>query len=313
MRTVITLVTDQLGYELARHAVVSILMSQNYKYDLIVFCHRFEPPKDAALFSYAASRGIELEMAPIEDESSESFTTHGHITTATLLKFEAVDRLYQKYDRVLYADIDILFFDNIAIDKVDFRNKPLAAVVDVGEWVVKSHARESAGFEPYGEEYDPVDYFNAGLLLFNCAMWDSKSFRDRYVHFLTVHDAECVYKKDCLTIDQCALNRLFEGQWTKLPAGYNFQACGKFTRQWKSAEVRHYTGAKKFLPMRPWRNDNRDTRYIRKIRHVLGYTNPVPIPFVNYVFELNARRHRPEAMRVESILGQIESRMNQAR
>jgi lipopolysaccharide biosynthesis glycosyltransferase len=316
MRTAIALVTDQPGYELARHAAVSIIMSQKSEYDLYVFCHKFEPPKQDPIFSYAASKAIRLEMLLITDKVSETFLTHGHITTATLLKFEAVDRLAKQYDRILYSDIDILFFKDIGIDTIDFQNKPLAAVVDVGEWLTKIYTIETNGPSPGGEvfnEFESIDYFNAGLLLFNCSMWESERFRTRYVELLTEHDEHCIYKKHCRTIDQCALNRMFEGQWVKLPLGYNLQACAKFTEQWKVAEARHYTGSKKFLPIKFWRNDRRDTLYIREIQRSLGYKVGIYLPFASYIYELNERRHKSNADRIASIMRGIEARMANTR
>ncbi len=121
--------------------------------------------------------------------------------------------------------------------------------------------------------------------------------REKYANALVHHDIACRYKIDCTSIDQCALNVIFENNWTRLPTSYNMQAGAKFTSEWKTAMVRHYCGARKFLPVSLFRNDARDVRYLNRIRHAID------LPVTRYPllyelpFQVNAvRKHRSDAL-----------------
>jgi hypothetical protein len=173
-----------------------------------------------------------------------------------------------------------------------FGRAPIAAVVDMdlSHTGVFRHAApmSAGGFRTSG-------YFNAGFMVFESRNWRGQEFREKYAAALDQHDICCVYKIDCTSIDQCALNVVFEDNWIKLPASYNMQGGAKFTASWKTASVRHYCGARKFLPISAFRNDGRDVRYLNTIRGALGMPR-TPFPFLYEVlFRLNmARKFRSD-------------------
>jgi hypothetical protein len=62
MRTGVAYVTDRKGYELARHAVVSFMLSQKTRSDIWIFCHGFMPEPDDTIFHIAVDRGFLLRV-----------------------------------------------------------------------------------------------------------------------------------------------------------------------------------------------------------------------------------------------------------
>jgi lipopolysaccharide biosynthesis glycosyltransferase len=294
----ITLVTDERGLKLGRFTAASLLLTQKCKFDLYIFCHKFAPPTDDPLIRIAHSRGKTISFFPISDPEAESHKTIGHVTVAAMLKFEAVERLLEKYKRVLYTDIDILYFEDIELEKIDFHGMPIAAVADVGEISMRLESNGDLLNSINVEKQ--VGYFNSGFMMFNKAAWNPL-FRENYLLYMREHKMGCRYKANCLTNDQCILNMVFENRWLQLPASYNMQACTMFSKIWTSSPVRHYTGPKKFLPIRWWRNDKRDAVYICKLANLLHEKPPTFRHWGAWLYWLNSLRNRRAAGHFENI------------
>lgn len=262
-------VTDERGFELVHHSALSLALSQPPPCNIHIFCYRF-PPKPPALFQTAmASHNVVVTFHDISDAELENHQTCLHVTTPTLLKPLAVDRLVGQYDRIVYLDNDLLVFDKLGIEDIMFGQMPLAAVVDMDlsdTGALRRSKRASGGEGTDGAE----SYFNAGFLIFDAKNWRSSEFLAHYTAELDEHDIECRFKINCTSIDQCALNRVFAENWVRLPMTYNLQGSAKFTGAWQTAAVRHYAGRRKFIPISMFRNDSRDVRYLNLIRCALG-------------------------------------------
>ncbi len=115
MRSAVVYVNHEKGYELARHAATSFIQTQSGFQDAHVFCHNFLPSPSDRLIEVGRKHGVRVHIKPIGNPHTES--THGQITKTHFLKMEAVDRIAQAYDRILYVDHDILFFDEIFLEK----------------------------------------------------------------------------------------------------------------------------------------------------------------------------------------------------
>ena len=284
-------VTDERGLELAQHSAVSVALSQNEPCDIHIFGYQFSPqpsPEFAAALDRLRSN---LIVHTVSDATVEQHKTWGHVTTPTLLKPVAVGELVGSYDRIVYLDNDILVFDDLQVAAIDFGSLPIAAVIDMD----LSHTgwlRDSV-WTSAGVETDSLGgYFNAGVLIFESRNWRDSEFRQKYAAALNKHDVACSYKLDCTSIDQCALNSVFENNWLRLPLSYNMQASAKFTGAWQTAAVRHYCGWRKAIPVCIFRNDSRDVRYLNKIRQALGRpTTRLPQLLYEIPFRLNAVRN----------------------
>src|SRR5208282_5363363 len=98
--------------------------------DIHVFCHQFSPSVSPGFSAAIADLRVNLIFHDIKDAALEQHQTHGHVTTPTLLKPSAVGKLVGEYDRIVYLDNDILVFDDLRIEDINFGPAPIAAVID---------------------------------------------------------------------------------------------------------------------------------------------------------------------------------------
>ena len=301
MKNAVVYLTDKNGYELARHAATSFLLTQSNFHDMHVFCHNFMPDPADRLIKIAQETGVRVHIEPIDDPILNEIKTNQYTPKAALLKFKSVNEIAHAYDRVLCVDHDILFFEEVFLEKVNLEDFPVGAVYDLAEisglanWSFAQNCRQNNR---------SAHYFNSGFMLFDCSKWD-REFGDRYLQLLEEHSLKCDYKRSCTTIDQCAFNRLFENNWKRLPLNFNMQACAIFTSKWAHASVRHYQGKRKFLPIQSWRNDSRDVRLIKRVRTALGYRDSL-YPPSNMLYGLNAIRKKANIERANKAIALAE-------
>ncbi len=305
MRRAFVYVTDERGFELARHSATSLALSQREPCDIHMFCYQFSPSVPRRFAEAMADLRAKLILHDISDTSVERHQTHGHVTTPSLLKLLAAGKLVGDYDRIVYLDNDILVFDDLLIEEINFGQAPIAAVIDMDisdtGWL-----RNSIGRGATIDIDSRGGYFNSGLMIFEARNWRHREFNERYSAALDQHDINCQYKLTCTSIDQCALNSVFENNWVKLPMSYNMQAGAKFTGAWKTATVRHYCGPQKFIPVSPFRNDSKDVHYLNKIREAMGLPR-APLPSLYEIpFRLNAARKHRSDMLIRRLLAAVQ-------
>jgi lipopolysaccharide biosynthesis glycosyltransferase len=297
MRNAVVYVIDKNGYELARHAATSFLLTQSNFQDVHVFCHNFMPDPADRLIKIAQEAGVQVHIEPIDDPNLNEIKTNQYTPKTALLKFKSVNEIAHAYDRVLCVDHDILFFEEVFLEKVSLEDFPVGAVYDLAE----ISGLANRGFAQNCRQNNrSAHYFNSGLMLFDCSKWH-RELEHRYLQLLEEHSLKCDYKTFCTTIDQCVFNRLFENNWKRLTLNFNMQACAIFTGKWAHASVRHYQGKKKFLPIQPWRNDSRDLRLIKRVRTALGYHDFFYPPF-NILYGLNAIRKKANIERANKAI-----------
>jgi lipopolysaccharide biosynthesis glycosyltransferase len=299
MSSAVVYVVDEKAYELARHAVTSFMLTQSGFQDAHVFCHNFSPSPSDRLIDVGREHGVRVHLKPIDNPHTEF--TRGQITKTHFLKMEAVDRIAQAYDRILYVDHDILFFDEIFLEKINLEGLPVGAVYDIAE---TGCLTDPDFIKNCRQKHRSPHYFNSGFMLFDASKWNDE-FKSKFLQFSIEHKSNCDYKKGCHLNDQCSFNRLFENNWRRLPLNFNVQGCAKFTGRWDRAPVRHYQGPSKFIPVRPWRNDARDMRLIRGIRLALGYKDRW-YPPSNILFGFNAFKRRAWVEKVNKAMDFLE-------
>ncbi|MCB8876292.1 glycosyltransferase family 8 protein [Acidisoma silvae] len=267
MKVCFVYVTDERGFDLTTLSALSLGLSQS-RPDVHILGHKFLPQASKEFKEAAAKLDMRVTFGSVEDAAAERHETFDHITTPSLLKLAAVTSLVSDYDRIVYIDYDFLVFKKLDIEGLNFDGRPIAAVADLDlnyingvkklDWRDQSSLSASLG-----------TYFNSGFMIFDAATW-RVDFLRQYQAALDAHALSCDYVVDCTTPDQCALNKVFSDNWRELPADYNMQAAGKFTKSWQTAATRHYCGARKFLPLSPLRSDYRDTGHINAIHDLLG-------------------------------------------
>lgn len=173
--------------------------------------------------------------------------TEGHITTATYFRL-AIPTLFPQYNKVLYADIDMIFQQDLSeLYQSSLQNNELvAAALDLAiddKYFFRSNLPAKIG-------KSEKDYFNAGFLVMNLGQMRGTEVQEE----LRRH-AKIKYEMN----DQDVLNIVCNGKVQILPSMYNFQP-GHFAnflwhkdkseigfdRLFKKATL-HYTGK-----LKPW-------------------------------------------------------------
>jgi lipopolysaccharide biosynthesis glycosyltransferase len=302
MKLAFVYVTDERGFELMKHSAVSLALSQPRSCNIYVFCYQFLPAPTDSLAGALSGLGANVTIAQLSDPALEQHETCLHVTKPSLLKLLAVERLVDAYDRVVFLDNDLLIFEDLHIDTLAFGSAPIAAVTDMDlsdtGWLRDAQWPSTRAIE------GGRGYFNSGFMVFESKNWRHGEFYAQYAAALDAHDKACPYKISCTSIEQCALNMVFDRNWINLPFGYNMQAEAKFTSSWKTAPVRHYCGSRKFIPVSPFRNDGRDVGYINEIRRRLGLNGSSSQLLHEVLFQINAVRNYKGAMEIESFITQ---------
>ncbi|TIN31739.1 MAG: hypothetical protein E5Y31_00915, partial [Mesorhizobium sp.] len=140
---------------------------------------------------------------------------------------------FQSYDRIIYADSDILFNRSI----VDLANSDLRAPL------LAAHDVQSY-FEPAYRRRLPLKpgapMFNSGVLMFNMPMVREGHFLERSRQFAVDNPDLCV------AYDQDALNVAFEGRWQTMHPAWNAMTNFSGQMPFSEAYARHFSWGK------PW-------------------------------------------------------------
>lgn len=312
MRLGLAMVTDQRGYQLARYAMGSALLTQTESYTPTLLLHGWDgPASDDGLLELARRVGRPLHIVRLDEHvfDAQVLRTAAHISSTTYMKLAALEHLSQTFDRALYADTDILFYDPVYASRIDFRGNALAAVYDMAD----CNAVDSTHVPRHRPDRTHDGYFNAGLLAFDFANHDIRLMRGQYERNCELHQAHCPIYLNCACGDQCPFNLTFANKWTPLPLAWNTQTFVLQTPAWRTASVRHYTGAKKFLPIQAQRADRRERAFIKEIAAALGDDQPRAWPGMGVVYWANSiRRSRARALAAAAFTV-IEARMRDRR
>lgn len=154
-----------------------------------------------------------------------------HVSIATYFRLFLPDHIYQEYERVLYFDVDMIAIGDIQSLLNENFVEPIAAV----------------------KHYSPLDefrlkdlcdgeYFNAGVIVYNCEKMESNVIKKGYLDVLNRYQQRIKWH------DQDVLNIYFSGKWHKLEEEYN---CNKLLLKNLRDEIQpklvHYDGWDK-----PW-------------------------------------------------------------
>lgn len=167
-----------------KHSIVKLLESEQFygDYDFV----DFDP---ASVFrSFTSLHG--------------DWTTYGRLLLAD----------YLDVNQVLYLDYDLLIeLDVLQVANFDFKGQFLAAV---GGGKFK-HALGSEFYENKVGVDPDLDFFNAGVLLFNLREWRSKKLKEKCL------DIARQYHSELPIVDESLLNLLCKGNFAKLPLSFN--------------------------------------------------------------------------------------------
>ena len=169
----------------------------------------------------------------------------------------AIDKIAPSYDRILYLDADMSFEggDLMRLLSLDLKGRVLAAALDV--WYLRSGPHISNEFKALN--WGPIPYFNAGLLLIDCAEWIGREISQRCASFAEQHP------EVLLLHDQSALNCVLRGDFAEMSMAWNWLASGMFPFASHRFPIHiHHFGGK---GQKPWQNPI----YRYDMRFILAY------------------------------------------
>jgi lipopolysaccharide biosynthesis glycosyltransferase len=309
MRLALAMLTDRRGYRLARYAMASALLTQTEDFDPHLFVKDWDgPDPDDGVVALARRLGKPIHVTRLTDDAfaDMQLQTATHITPTAYGKFAALELLSDRYDRALYADTDILFYDPISLNAIDFCGNPIAAVNDLAD----CNAGDFYHLQVHRPDRIHAHYFNSGLIAFDFKNFDMHAMRATYLANCVLHQSHCPIYVGCKTADQCPFNLTFAGRWTALPLTWNMQTFALHTSAWATASVRHYTGARKFLPVQARRADRRERRFLRRIAAALGDAPPRNWPGMGLVYWANGLRRTRACALALTAVAVIEAEMS---
>lgn len=233
--------------------ITSLLMNAEAGtfYEIYILCNQsqlMDENKKVLQLAFAGEKGCKVSFVDVGESFKESEgLAEGHITTATYFRL-AIPALFPQFDKVIYADIDMIFQQDLSeLYQSSLPHEELvAAVLDLAiddKYYFMSELPTRIG-------KSEKDYFNAGFLVMNLEQMRKADVQEE----LTRH-AKIKYDMN----DQDVLNIVCNGKVQMLPSVYNFQPehfanfiWGKdkseisFDGLFKRATL-HYTGAYK-----PW-------------------------------------------------------------
>lgn len=203
-------------------------------YDVHVFAEAAE--LDAAHRAWMARHGIHSPPDLSFPRLHTTGATAGRIPPASLIRLLMPQLLAERYDRLLYIDVDTEIHGDLApVFELDLQGNILAAAT----------ARAS---EPHCRALGMTArhrYFNSGVMLIDVARWNAESVGERALQFIERNAAICKLP------DEDALNAVVDGRIVVLSLIWNFRA--DYMRLRRASDlvtpvIRHYDG-----PHKPWK------------------------------------------------------------
>lgn len=269
-------------------------------YDLIVMTENITPHNQEVLKRQIDSDNMVVRFLnvrrPMRDHKSK-LKLNGHFRIETYFRLLLGD-LLPSYDKILYLDSDMVVCHDVAeLFDTDIDDYLVAACRD------PDTAGLYAGVRPGKKEYmddvlkikEPYDYFQAGTVLFNLALWRATFSTEDVFAFSQSYDWQL--------LDQDVLNYLCQGAVKLVDMSWNVLFDWRYARKdqiiaraprriyYEYLEARkhpyvvHYAG-----PDKPWYNPDCDFagEFWRYARHTPFYE----VLTVRMVEELDAPRHR---------------------
>ncbi|EOI6144613.1 glycosyltransferase family 8 protein [Campylobacter coli] len=152
--------------------------SSKNNYDIVILCSDLEDYRKNIIIShYSNDSNFSVRFVKIDDilkqiDNSIFYTTQ-HFTVSTYYRF-FIPILFKRYKKVVYADCDAIFLEDVAICyKIDLKDNLLAVVLDIE--IQRTHFLKNNEWSRNFIDYlkkdlqlkDSKKYFQAGFSIFN--------------------------------------------------------------------------------------------------------------------------------------------------
>lgn len=228
----------------------------NKLYDIIVFERDISDRNKTVITNAITSKNISVRFFnPTHILSHlQMYVTHSYFKEECYYRMCAPVVL-KDYSRIIFTDIDIVLQDDILkLAEIDLGDQPIAACIEPLWHDIYEQDRIIEGYRirdyastvlnlPHPDE----EYYNTGVVLYNVKKYNSLNSFEKL--------SELINANRFLYQEQCALNKLFNGQFVKLPPVWNYEAANylsffdKYKNYETEAKIIHFLGRAK-----PWRN-----------------------------------------------------------
>jgi len=210
---VVVLAADSRFTKQVAVAIAGISRSARRAHRVFVLHDGYDPALMAQL-SGVAGESISLNWHDARSADTARAQLPAHLPDATLFRLRISDVLPEEIERAIYIDADVAI--QRPLDELWDLNLDEHGVAAVRDAVIPWAAA------PLGLAWSELDlppdlpYFNSGVLVIETARWRSQQVREHALELLAQHRF--------LHADQCALNTVLAGRWTRVGPEWNLQA-----------------------------------------------------------------------------------------
>lgn len=243
-------------------SITSILLTNSeFNFSFHIFTNSIDNDFQQKLHQLTDKYKINVTIYLVEDIHLSNLPTTKNWTLATYFRFIVADYFYNKIDKILYLDADIVCKGSLAeLFNLEFDNNLAYVVIEKDPiWWEKCAKRLDENKLLNG-------YFNAGFLLVNLKKWKENNINEKALTLLTNE----TLRKKFTHLDQDVLNLLLLDKVKYLDRKYNQQISINYELKYKSNKVRkypvtdatiliHYIGPTK--PWHKWAKDYESSKY----------------------------------------------------
>ena len=243
-------------------SITSILLTNSeFNFSFHIFTNSIDNDFQQKLHQLTDKYKINVTIYLVEDINLSNLPTTKNWTLATYFRFIVADYFYNKIDKILYLDADIVCKGSLAeLFNLEFDNNLAYVVIE----------KDPIWWEKCAKRLDEnkllTGYFNAGFLLVNLKKWKENNINEKALTLLTNENL----RKKFTHLDQDVLNLLLLDKVKYLDRKYNQQISINYELKYKSNKVRkypvtdatiliHYIGPTK--PWHKWAKDYESSKY----------------------------------------------------
>lgn len=265
----IVLTCDDKYFKYASVVIASIVANRKrtVSYEINILSEYISPEnKERALAWIKKYKNVELKFIELQDFDASQFYLNSYMTASTYYRFY-IPQIFKDYERVLYLDCDLVVDADISdLATIDLGEKLMVCCICpyITEKISQVNDPEfpRSYFEKTLRMSDPMDYFNAGVMLCNIRRMNEINITEKLLEAL-------IRIKEPLLQDQDILNSVVAnwGGTKTLIYKYNTIAPPNYSRlrgvynrllrffglkEYQFCYIHHYTGG-----LKPWQNKGR--------------------------------------------------------
>ena len=214
-----------------------------------------------------------IEFIKIDyDKYLKEFNATGHWSKSTFSRL-LIPNLKPNINKAIYLDVDIIATGDI----IELYNEQLDDYIIGAIWQETEEGYWNQHRKEYLKSSSSHKYFNAGVLLIDCAQWRNNNLFEKLL------DIQFEYGEKIKCVDQDLLNKYFDNNYKILPRKYNYLT-DNFIYFPNDTDIiiRHMVGR-----IRPWQiNENTKTNLMPNLKEFWHYAKMTP-----FYEEVDAKTH----------------------